>query len=503
MELELQRIQFEEYQLIVDTVAAQETTTESIVPDAFPDISRVISAEGNAGLTAKQVSKGCAKMMGTAEICVLYIPEGESAVRSLQVQIPFQAAADDPKIRETDCLHCTILSVNSDARLLNPRKLLIQTEVRLCVKIYSTNSRELVSDITAQDDGTLQRQCQQVVHHTISAVVEKQFQFSDTLRQPASKPPLEELLTYSVAPATIDVRCIGKKLVCKGELALSALCRTDDGLHNARFELPFSQIIDLEGGSDEGNPDASLCLRQTECVLHDGELTVTVDALLQASLWSRKEITLLRDAYSTAVPLEVERTAQPLCVTCEHETRKESGRKFCESSIPAKLVLDCSVVLDPVITRQTDTSTEAETEAAIRILYLSEDDALCAVNYGLPLRCALEAGNDIRCRCTCRPVGEVTAAPVTGGFEVRMEAEFLWFKLRSDSFPQVAAIRQGKVTGESEPSPSVIIRPVCPNEALWDLAKACNATIDDICQVNDLPSPWAAPGTILLIPAKR
>ena len=56
---------------------------------------------------------------------------------------------------------------------------------------------------------------------------------------------------------------------------------------------------------------------------------------------------------------------------------------------------------------------------------------------------------------------------------------------------------------EKGPRPSVVIRRVERGEALWDIAKACGSTVDDIRCANTLPGEEAEAGTLLLIPARR
>lgn len=503
MELELQRTLLEDYQLMADMVLTQEEVLESIVPDAFPDISRIVSAFGSACLTAKQLGSGTVKVMGSANISILYLPEGDPKPRALTVSIPFQCNGDNPKIKESDHLHINVLSTVPDVRLINPRKLFVKAELKLAAKVYAGCSREIVCDLASDDDPTIQKLWKQSEHFSISAVMEKTFEFSDTLRQSASKPHMDDLLLYSVAPFTIEARYIGRKLVCKGELLLSALYCSGTEVNANRFELPFSQVLDLDSSFDEGNPDVSIYLKHTSCVLRNGELEVTVEAVLQASLWSHKDVTLLSDIYSTSAPLATERTSGVLCTACEWETHREGSRKFCESGIPAKQVLDCSLTLSPITTQETQALTEFDTVGEVCILYLSEDNALCSVSYRVPVKHSVEKVDGTLCKCSCRLAGEVIAVPVTGGFEVRFETEFVTLKTRLESAPYISAVKKESAVEKTGQNPSVIIRMVDHGESLWEIAKSCGATIDDIYRANELASEAVIPGTILLIPTRR
>ncbi len=502
MELDFQRMRLERYEPVVDAVVTQEVTAENIVPDAFPDVSRVVCTFGDAYITAKQVLAHSAKLMGSIHLHVLYIPEGESVPRSLPLELPFQCSGDFPQISEQDAVHGSVLSATAETRALNPRKLFVKAEVKLRLFCYASKSYDVVCDIAAADP-TVQTQKAEYKSHSILAALEKPFSFSDTLRQSPTKPSIEELLTYRIVPTGVDARYIGNKLICKGIMLLSGLYRSGSEPFPMQFELPFSQILEFQSTFEDGTPDVTIAVKNLECNLRDGELDVVVDALIEATILSQQTVPLLSDLYSTTEFLDVERNAIPICTGAERGSSRGSVRKFCESGIPAKQILMTSMTLDPLRSQRSDNGTQYSTEAVVDLLYLSEDDALCGVSYALPLSCDVEVPQDCSCTCSCKPAGDVLAVPVTGGIEVRLEADFDWLMTKMESKPCVSSVKKGNAEISAVPQPSVMIRMVSQGETLWDIAKACRATVQDICMANELSSEHVAWGTMLLIPTKR
>ena len=106
------------------------------------------------------------------------------------------------------------------------------------------------------------------------------------------------------------------------------------------------------------------------------------------------------------------------------------------------------------------------------------------------------------CTCRCRPVGEVTAVPVTGGLEVRVETEFSWTVTKEEQVSMVSGAQPGTVE-DAGPRPSVVIRRMARGETLWDVAKSCGSTVEDIRCANTLPGDGTEEGALLLIPARR
>lgn len=500
MDMELQRISMEGFRPVTHGMFSQEETLESIVPDACPDISRIVSAVGKVFLKDKELGEGTLRLSGTARVAVLYIPEGEGAPRSLEVSIPFQCVRDDPQFHAGCPVQATVQAASADARTINPRKVLVRVDLAIWAAAYQQERRELSCDVSGGEGVekllTSSKCC------VIPDVAEKVFTFSDVLRPPASKPEMEELLLSRAELGAMDAKFIGKKLVLKGDIQLIALYRSGEELAQVRFELPYSQILDLGAVPDEAEPEVAVTLKSVDCRLREGELEVTLEALAQAALWVRQSVTLISDAYCLKQPIDVERTPVRLCTMAERSGRREAARKLCESGIPAKQVLDCGVAVTSLMSAPAEGGMEFTAQATASILYLSEDDALCGVDVDIPVACRAELPAGCTCSCICRPIGEPTAVPVTGGLEVRFEAEFTWTTIREEQVYCVTDLKPSAVQ-EAGVRPSVVIRRVEQGEALWDIAKSCGSTVGDICCANGLPSSEAPAGSLLLIPAKR
>ena len=76
MELEFERDTIACWETVADTTLCQEETLESIVPDACPDILRIIDVCGQAVLTGKQAREGAAEVNGAVRAVILYQPGG-------------------------------------------------------------------------------------------------------------------------------------------------------------------------------------------------------------------------------------------------------------------------------------------------------------------------------------------------------------------------------------------------------------------------------------------
>ena len=152
MDMELQRVTLEGFRGAAQIMFTQEETLESIVPDACPDIARIVSATGKVFLKDKELGEGALRINGTARVTVLYIPEGEETPRSLEVSIPIQCVRDDPRFRAGCPVLADLQSASADARTINPRKILTRVRVSVWAAAYEQERKELTADLTAGEE---------------------------------------------------------------------------------------------------------------------------------------------------------------------------------------------------------------------------------------------------------------------------------------------------------------------------------------------------------------
>lgn len=504
MEIQLQHCTSERYRVISDTILICQQTAESIVPDSSPDIARVVSTGGVASVGESTLSGGVLRVSGMAELRVLYIPEGEALPRCIPVQLPFQWTETMSLQEGAAVIQCAVETMSADARLLNPRKLLVKAEVRIRAVICLPETMSVCSDASQQGGLSLQKLMGTETDHAVCLLREKQFRFSEVLRPSASKPPVDEVLSYGCESVTTDAKLIGKKLVCKGNLRLNVLYRSGSEPCSMIFDLPFSQIIECEADPSEAVTDADAAVCAINCgKKQDGGLEVTVDAILQAIVWAKRDISYLKDMYIPRQALNLTRSQVPLCTMSEWICSHETLRKFCASDGTARTVLAVSCALPPPIQQAGESGIVCTSDAEVTVLYIDEGGELCSALYKAPISSSQPLPEGCSCKCRCRLAGECAAVSVTGGFEIRIEADFQWHIFKESAICSVSDAEADRSDSCALTLPSLTIRRVYAGETLWDLAKGCGSTVADICVANQLTTEQVTPGTVLLIPAHR
>ena len=122
MELELKKTCLDAYEAGGELTLTQEETAETIVPDYCPDIARIIETAGQVELHSRELRDGRGRVSGAVRVTVLYTPEGEGGVRTLDFAMPFTAETDGRALPECAALLADTETEFLETRMLNPRK---------------------------------------------------------------------------------------------------------------------------------------------------------------------------------------------------------------------------------------------------------------------------------------------------------------------------------------------------------------------------------------------
>lgn len=508
MELELDRIQLGGFDALLDTTLFQEETLEMIVPDACPDILRIVDTAGKVLLRSRETMDGRAELAGTIRAEVVYIPDGESGVRHLDVTIPFTCAAEAPGIAPG----CTVVAKaclrKADTRMINPRKVLVRAEAAAQVTVFAPAQQDYCCQVRpAGEDGGVEQLTETREAYLTANVQEKPFTVDEDITLSASKPAAVELLGSRVNLCCGESKLIGSKLIFKGSADVTfRYCGEDGGVYCASGEVPFSQIMEVSGVGEGADCDITLALIGCECSLTPGgegrEISVSLDILAQAAVRESRRLEFVADAYSTAEPLEARWEKRTLERRLDSGVRSQNVRETWESVPAARDVVDCRMTVGQVAQSWEGERLVLTAQTEVTVLYTGEDGELAVTQRQISVPCALEAPQGSRCFCDCVGVGEVYATAAAGGVEIRFALDFRYCVLRSDEIVVLTDLVPGEAEEQEGRQPSLVLRMPQEGERLWDVAKAYGTTIAEIIKANELTEDVPS-GRLLLIPRKR
>lgn len=506
MELALNNVNMEGFSPLLDTTVIQEETQESIVPDACPDIGRVLCTEARAQLHSKESVEGKVEGEGSVATTVVYLPEGEEGPRKLCLTIPFRVSAAAAGIVPGCPVVVIPRVVNAETRVLNPRKVLCRVELAVVCQGWGPEENVLMSPWSGEEC-VLEQRTEEVERYVAMSVAEKAFAFTDDVTLSAASPAMAELLGHRLDLRCDEAKVIGNKLIFKGEVTLQARYRTvENAMALGRWELPFSQIMDVGGIEEEG----SCCLDVVEQdsrleLVDDGEgrtVGVHLELLAQSVVRQTKTVEVFSDAYSVSQVATVERQELTFSQLWEENAVNQIHREIFDLPSPARSVEDCWVTLGQPTVERKENEGVAAVQGVVTVLYMTEEGGLESLTRPITVSASVSLPEKGQCRVRCSLGGDAGAVATAGGIELRCPVRFSYLTTVPKTCSAVTAIHVEE-RAETEERPSVILRLAQPGECLWDIAKAYATTTQDILTANELTEPDRLEGTLLLIPRSR
>ncbi len=505
MKLELNRTHLTGYETVLDTTVFCEETLETIVPDANPDILRLIDTQGKVFLKSKEAMDGRVALTGTARLTILYQPEGGTGPNRLEVGIPFSVSAEDRGLTSNCLVVAVARATGADTRTINPRKILTRMEVAVDVKVFRAETTLLCTGVHVEEGSVEERKD---VHRPccISVVQEKQITFEDDLNIPVGRPAAEELLCDRVSLMCHEAKIIGNKLIFKGEAAVRLLYRpVGGGMDAADFTLPFSQVTEVIGVGENGRGLVDVTLNAAEFSLgEDGRrVSASLSMLAQIVVQEEREVELLTDTYSVCCSVNAERVPYVYRRQREVGVGRQTLRQIVETGVSVQSVVDAYCLVGQMMQKREGGQLSLSAYVILTVVCMTEEGDVYAVSRGLEAVCPVEVPEDCQCSFSCR-CGEPTAMPTADGVEVRIPMEFPYSSEREEQGVVVREVKVEEDGGNAEQDkPSIVLRLLRPDESLWEVAKRYGTTIEDIVRANELEGGQPGGEMLLLIPRRR
>ena len=510
MELELKKTTLDNYDSSGEVTLTQEETTEVIVPDYCPDIARIIAADGKVYIHSRELRDGKAAVAGTVRVTVLYTPDGEGGIRTLEFAMPFNAESDNRALADCVFLDADTHTEFLESRMLNPRK--VFTHCKLVTRLTGYQKAPLCfcTDLEAEDRLCVEKRQEQQRVTLLTHIAEKDFTFTEEMNLSPGREGAAELLNSQVSSSVTESKIVGSKLIFKGVFSVSLLYRSVDGkYYTTASELPFSQIMEVEGAAEGCIPSLRLQMTGTDLQI-DGDdaegrqIAVTLYLHAIALLREEQEITLLNDLYSTSYETTYE--AAPLSITGFYETftRRHTVREVLEIGVVADSILSLSACCGAVSVSREGETTVLRTEANVRALYLDEGGVPLVAERSFDITNQLELPEDCKVTASAVCPEEIQGSLGDRGIEVRFPVDF---RAEAVSRLKRVCINSAKLdtesTKETAGTPSLVLRCLGKQESAWDLAKKYNTTIAMILAANQLEDGEIPREKLLLIPRKR
>ena len=282
--------------------------TELLISDYLPPVQRIVKCFAQPVVLQKQLAPGRLTLEGYLRCTVYYQGEEGAGLCQTEQKLPFTKTLELPSFGATAWTACVEGQTEYlNCRAVNSRRIEVRGAYGLVVSVHAQLSTEV---ITALSEGGIEQKLTTLGGVRRAATLEKLVTIEGALTFP--KPPAA-ILDITGTAEVRELKRMQGKAVAKG--TLRALCawraEGDAALLSQTAELPFHQIVDVEGLSEDCQ---CLCtLAPVGFAAAEGETaedgsastTLTATALLRLSGWRPYQLQCVADAFSTRFAVEV------------------------------------------------------------------------------------------------------------------------------------------------------------------------------------------------------
>lgn len=505
-----------DFKVINKTVAVPETLFDGfderpvdcdfVLPDYYPDIAAVLKCTLRPVIQSKQLNGDRMLVDGVAVVQVLYLDEARKCVHCCEFTKPFTSTFPVKAGVGVPCVWVTAKTDYCNCRATSPRRLDIHGAFSVHLKMQAEGGVDVVSGLAGD---TVYAKKNTVAYSVPAASAEKSFTLNEVLELGQGKPAAQALVRGDVVPVLNDCKLLANKIIIKGDLMMKNLyiCDADSGeTQQVRHEIPFSQIIDVEGLDEEWQCDVRLDI--ASCDIHitqnqNGEnrlleISIKLTACVQCYRNGLAEV--VTDAYSTCCPLNLE--SRRLDTECLKAVRQSDSTIRETLDLPedgAAQVMDIWCEAVPV----SDSCDDGRTKITGRmtISMLAKDAQGLTSYFERPGDFTLEYDDNCDTVESDIRVMDVDYSMVgTGQVEIRADLSVTRRCYTTDSFSAVSAASPDEDAAFPPEKAALKIYYASSGESLWEIAKACHTSMDAVMEENALPGDVLTKDAMLLVP---
>ena len=473
---------------ICQTVS-QEQTQELRLPDAMPDIGRVLGSWGQIVIRSKEWRGNGMQVTGGVMAWVLYAPEGGGSPQTLDCWIPIQMKWDFPQTQRDGTI-CVFPAVKSmDARTVSARKIMVRAVISILGEALEPMEAELYECVQVPEDISLLKRTYPLVLPLEAG--EKSIQTEEELIFPPSAPPVDRIIHYEMVPVVTEQKVLANRLVFRGNGCLRLVYLTQDGqIAGWNWELPFSQYTELDRDYGPNAIPWTMPMVTSLELDRDGEGKWRMKAgiAVQYVIQDRIMAELVQDAYSPNRKVTVH--MDTLHLPMELDNCKEDLQVRPEWERPGQRILDAVWYHDHPRQHREGDVLDVEVAGQFQILYQDEEGQLqgAVVRKEDHIPVAVSADSRLDCyMCSQVVSGDLLAE---GSIHCSVTGQ--------QGLSMVTGLEVGETVQPDPHRPSLILRRA-NGEDLWSIAKSCGSTVDAIEKANHLTQE-PMPDQMLLIP---
>lgn len=496
----------------LDTVfcesAEQPIDIDFTLPDYYVDISKILKCRAISRISSKSINGSSAAIEGCVTVTVIYCGN-DNCISSYEYQYPFSKSFDT-SINTEGC----IISAKTKCEYINCRAVTgRKIDVHGAVGIYVTIKKRKLTDVISDcDDCNIELLRDSVPATVPMGCAEKYLLIEEEIELGTSQPDIRCVIRYDAEAVITDSKILAGKSVVKGDLKLKLLYAPEENTapQTIRYQIPFSQLIEIDGISDECDCESKVSIAHLEVkprVSASGEcrqLMLTAKLLITSECCCNNDVPVIVDAYSKKYEADICKNEICFDKIIENINQSFNCKKnieFSEGSLQEVSDMWCEVKTESVKFGDNAMCVRGVVTAYI----IACDSKQIPVFYEKTIDFEYTHPMNISGEFKCSPEITVTSAnyTLTGecNMELRIELNICASIYKCSNLPLITDIKinDGKPIFKNNSAMTVYF--ASAGEKVWDIARRYFADVEELKQINEIADDILASDKMILIPS--
>ena len=463
-------------------IHTQEQTQEIRLPDAYPDIGKILGCWGKPLIRGKEWRSTSIGANGSVMVWVIYAPEDGSNPRVLDVSLPTQCRWDFPEAADDGVIVLNPSLSNLDCRGISARKILVRASVDTFAQVLCREKTQVAEPMNIPEDVQLLRRSYPV--ELLSEAGEKQVQIEEVLPFEGEL-PVYKIVSYDMHPNILEQKILGNRMIFRGENRILMMYMTEDGaIYHWETVVPFSQYAELDR---EYGPETQAWMLPVMTAMEleitdDHKIMMRSGIAVQYTVFGGSTLEIVEDAFSPIREVEpvIEELNLPVLLDSTTQQLQMSGLWRDEMD----RVQSLQMFAEYPKYSSTNNGIQLRTDGNFQVLY--ENDGQLMSNTGKAegqIEFATARENQIHLWMGNPDKPEIQ--PSAEGESVRCSYPVTVQVYSGKSIPMVTQLQLGEQYQPDPDRPSIVLRRA-GEQSLWEIAKGYRSTMNAIRQANNL-----------------
>ena len=488
-----------------ETSVEQNVDTEFMLPDYYPEISKILKCMTEVNILTKQAREGSVEIGGQVSLTMLYADK-EDTINSYLHTFPFSKSVDMENVCSDDYVSAILRSEYINSKATAPRKIEIHGSVTLGVSILKNKEYEVLSAI---EEENIYSKCCEITTSQPYLPICKSLFLEDEISVGANKQSISKIIRSLGVAKINECKIVSNKAIVKGELYVSLLYCPLQSVKPVLINHVhgFSQIIEADNLSDDCSCKAKATVALLE--IHpktslDGEVkAVNFEAKVNVEIYAEKCVTtcVVSDAFASLYDSEL--SVSNLYIRSLTDNLRENyvckkSLDFTDGSIGEIYDLWCKTAINYATCENYELLIKG-----IVLIYI-----ICCDRDGKPMYFERSVDYEYRYSLNdsnykCNPDVDIVAVNFSknadGGVDIAVELSVMAEIYKITPVKLISDITIKDKLNEKDNDTAITLY-FAENERVWDVAKKYKANPQKICCANSIDDFDQRCNKILLIP---